>query len=46
MKRRTGFYSVILTSVVCMLGGSAFAASSVYTLPGKICQCIQKPAGK
>lgn len=32
MKRRTGFYSVILTSVVCMLGGSAFAASSVRML--------------
>ncbi|MBR6009963.1 MAG: hypothetical protein IKP35_00895 [Alphaproteobacteria bacterium] len=32
MKRRTGFYSFILTSVVCMLGVPGFAASSVRML--------------
>ena len=32
MRHRSGFYSIILTSVVCMLGGAAFAASSVRML--------------
>ena len=32
MKHKTGFYSIILTSVVCMLVGSVHAASSVRVL--------------
>ena len=32
MKHNVGFYSFVLTSVVCMLGGTAFAASSVRML--------------
>ena len=32
MKHNVGFYSFVLTSVVCMLGGAAYAASSVRML--------------
>ena len=32
MKHRTGFYSFILTSVICMLGGAAMAAPAVRML--------------
>ena len=32
MKHSAGFYSFVLTSVVCMLGGAAYAASSVRML--------------